>query len=70
MAADGIGTSVHFIPLHLHPYWRDTYGLRPEDFPNATRAFQQVVSLPLFTRMTDGDQDRVIEAARRLLRKP
>ncbi len=70
MAADGIGTSVHFIPLHLHPYWRDTYGLRPEEFPNATQAFEQVVSLPLYTRMTDGDQDRVIETARRLLRKP
>jgi len=70
MAADGIGTSVHFIPLHLHPYWRDTYGLRLEDYPNATRAFQQVVSLPLYTRMTDSDQGRVIEAARRLLGKP
>jgi len=36
MTRAGIGTSVHFIPLHLHPYWRDTYNLRPEDFPNAT----------------------------------
>jgi dTDP-4-amino-4,6-dideoxygalactose transaminase len=67
MAAAGIGTSVHFIPLHLHPYWRDTYGLRPEQFPNATRAFHQVVSLPLYTRMTDADQDRVIHATRSIL---
>lgn len=67
MAAAGIGTSVHFIPLHLHPYWRDTYGLRPEDFPVATRAFRQVVSLPLYTRMSDADQERVIGAAHSIL---
>jgi dTDP-4-amino-4,6-dideoxygalactose transaminase len=67
MAVAGIGTSVHFIPLHLHPYWRDTYALRPEQFPNATRAFKQVVSLPLYTRMTDADQDRVIRATHSIL---
>jgi dTDP-4-amino-4,6-dideoxygalactose transaminase len=67
MAAAGIGTSVHFIPLHLHPYWRDTFGLRPEQFPNATRAFKHVVSLPLYTRMSDSDQDRVIGATRSIL---
>src|ERR1017187_2726432 len=69
MAAAGIGTSVHFIPLHLHPYWRDTYRLQPEDFPIATRAFQQAVSLPLYTRMTDADQERVIHAARSILNR-
>jgi dTDP-4-amino-4,6-dideoxygalactose transaminase len=69
MAAAGIGTSVHFIPLHLHPYWRDTYRLRPEQFPNATRAFNHVVSLPLYTRMTDADQDRVIRATRSILNR-
>jgi dTDP-4-amino-4,6-dideoxygalactose transaminase len=69
MAAAGIGTSVHFIPLHLHPYWRDTYRLRPEDFPIATRAFQHVVSLPLYTRMTDADQERVIRATRAILNR-
>jgi len=67
MAALGIGTSVHFIPLHLHPYWRDTYHLTPEQFPNATRTFKQVVSLPLYPRMTNSDQDRVIDAVRSLL---
>lgn len=69
MAAAGIGTSVHFIPLHLHPYWRDTYHLRPEDFPNATRAFKHVVSLPLYPRMTDADQDRVIHVTRSILNR-
>lgn len=70
MAAAGIGTSVHFIPLHLHPYWRDTYGLRPEHFPKATRAFEHVVSLPLYTRMTDADQERVIRRTRAILSRP
>jgi dTDP-4-amino-4,6-dideoxygalactose transaminase len=69
MAALGIGLSVHFIPLHLHPYWRDTYSLRPEQFPNSTRAFRQVVSLPLYTRMSDADQDRVIRAVRSILNR-
>ena len=63
----GIGTSVHFIPLHMHPYWQDTYRLRSEDFPIATRASQCVVSLPLYTRMTDADQERVILATRAIL---
>jgi dTDP-4-amino-4,6-dideoxygalactose transaminase len=70
MAAAGIGASVHFIPLHLHPYWRDAYHLRPEEFPNATRAFKQIVSLPLYPRMTDADQDRVIAATRSILERP
>jgi dTDP-4-amino-4,6-dideoxygalactose transaminase len=69
MAAAGIGTSVHFIPLHLHPYWRDTYALQPESFPNATRAFNHVVSVPLYTRMTDADQDRVIRTSRSILQR-
>ncbi|MEN6532052.1 MAG: DegT/DnrJ/EryC1/StrS family aminotransferase, partial [Bryobacteraceae bacterium] len=69
MSKAGIGTSVHFIPLHLHPYWRDRYKLRPTDFPVATRAYEHVVSLPLYTRMTDADQDRVIRTVRRILRR-
>lgn len=69
MAAAGIGTSVHFIPLHVQPYWRDSYSLHPERFPIATRAFNNVVSLPLYTRMTDADQDRVIRTARSLLNR-
>lgn len=69
MAKRGIGTSVHFIPLHRHPYWRDTYGLRPEQFPHAERAFRGAVSLPIYTRMTDADVERVVEAVRDILRR-
>ncbi len=67
MAELGIGCSVHFIPLHLHPYWRDTYNLKPEMFPVAQKIFEQEVSLPLYTKMTNFDQQRVINAVKRVL---
>lgn len=62
MKDHGIGCSVHFIPLHIQPYWRDRYGLKPESFPKAYAAFQGALSLPLYTKMTDSDQTRVVEA--------
>lgn len=64
MKEHGIGCSVHFIPLHLQPYWRDRYRLAPTDFPRALAAFQRELSLPLYTRMTEDDQIRVIEAVK------
>lgn len=67
MIKRGIGCSVHFIPLHLHPYWRDTYELQPEDFPHALEAYKQAVSLPMYTKMTNDDQTRVIDAVRDIL---
>jgi dTDP-4-amino-4,6-dideoxygalactose transaminase len=63
----GIGTSVHYIPLHRHPYWSQRYQLRPEQFPEADAAYQCMVSLPLYTKMTDQDQARVIRVLRELL---
>lgn len=60
----GIGCSVHYIPLHLHPYWRDRYALEPEQFPRSQRAYERMVSLPLYTKMSDADADRVIAAVR------
>lgn len=57
-----IGTSVHFIPLHLLSYYRDKYGLTPDDFPVATREFQRLISLPMNSGMSDADVDDVIEA--------
>lgn len=62
MRARNVGASVHFIPLHLHPYYRDTYGFRPEDFPVATREYQREISLPIYSAMTDDDVDDVVEA--------
>ena len=59
-----IGTSVHFIPIHLHPYYRDKYGFEPTDFPVALDSFQRMLSLPLNPAMTDQDVADVIEAVR------
>lgn len=63
----GIGTSVHYLPLHRHPYWRDSYALRSEDFPVADTAYQSMLTLPLYTRMSNTDQDRVVDALREVL---
>ncbi|MEO8057357.1 MAG: DegT/DnrJ/EryC1/StrS aminotransferase family protein [Burkholderiales bacterium] len=58
----GIGTSVHYVPLHRHPYWRDRYHLTPAMFPQADAAYKSMVSIPLFTAMSDADQDRIVAA--------
>lgn len=63
----GIGTSVHYVPLHRHPYWRDRYQLTPAMFPHADAAYHAMVSIPLFTAMSDADQDRVIDALHEVL---
>ena len=63
-----IGTSVHFIPVHLHPFYRDKYGYKREDFPVAYREYQRIVSLPLYPRMTDFDAGDVVEAVRDLVK--
>ena len=57
-----IGVSVHFIPLHIHPYYRETYGYLPEDFPIAHREYLRVISLPIYSKMSDRDVNDVIEA--------
>lgn len=61
LAANQIGYSVHFIPLHLHSYYREKYGYLSADFPIATREFERAVSLPIFSAMTMGQVDRVID---------
>jgi perosamine synthetase len=61
-----IGTSVHFIPLHLHPFYRDTLHYDVREFPCATQAFERIISLPLYTKMTQQDQQDVIDAVRRI----
>jgi dTDP-4-amino-4,6-dideoxygalactose transaminase len=62
LSARNIGTSVHFIPVHLHPYYRDRYSFAPEDFPVTYDAYQRIISLPLHPRLSDQDVDDVIDA--------
>ena len=63
----GIGCSVHYIPLHLHPYWRERYALTPTMFPASQHAYERLVSLPIYTRMSAADVERVIAAVRKVL---
>lgn len=67
LARRGIGTSVHFIPLHRQPFWRDTYDLSPARFPVAEACYRGMLTLPLYTKMSDADQDRVIGCLAELL---
>jgi dTDP-4-amino-4,6-dideoxygalactose transaminase len=65
----GIGTSVHFIPLHLHPYYRNKFGYKPEDFPNASAVYDQIVSLPIYPKMTEADVESVIGAVSKIVKQ-
>ena len=67
LAQAKIGTSVHFIPLHLHPFYRDRYQLETDDFPAALHAYRRAVSLPIYPGMTDEDVEDVIAAVERIL---
>jgi UDP-4-amino-4,6-dideoxy-N-acetyl-beta-L-altrosamine transaminase len=69
MTDAGIGTSVHFIPLHLHPYWKGRYRFVADDFPVAFDVFQRVVSLPIYPAMTDDDVERVVSTVRCIIKK-
>jgi dTDP-4-amino-4,6-dideoxygalactose transaminase len=62
----GIGTSVHFIPLHLHPFYRRTYGYAPGNFPNAEDSYSRCISLPIFPGMTGQEIERVIAAVKQV----
>ncbi len=67
MSDAGIGCSVHFIPLHLHPHWEKLLQTKRDQFPKALQVFEQAVSIPMYTRMTDAQQTRVIETIHKIL---
>ena len=64
LGKQGIGTSVHFIPLHLHPVYRNRFGYSQGTFPVAERIFERAISLPIYPAMKDADVGRVIESVR------
>ena len=66
---EGICTSVHFIPIHLHPYYREKYGYAPGAFPVAEDIYAQSISLPLYPRMSDEDVEDVITAVYRVVER-
>lgn len=67
--AQNIGTSVHFIPLHVHPYYRNLFGYQPEDFPNTWHAYRRAISLPLYPRMSEADVWDVVRAVRGIVER-
>ena len=69
LRAEGIGTSVHWRPLHLHPYYQETFGWRPEQLPVATREWERLVSLPLFPAMTPAEVARVTRGVQTICAK-
>jgi dTDP-4-amino-4,6-dideoxygalactose transaminase len=69
LRAENIGTSVHFIPLHLHPYYRSTFGYSARDFPNATFLYERIVSLPIYPKMTEENVWDLVNAVRRIVRE-
>jgi dTDP-4-amino-4,6-dideoxygalactose transaminase len=64
-----IGSGVHYLAVHLHPYYRERYGLEPDDLPIAHRISQQTLSLPLSPKVSDADQDDVVAALRLVLER-
>ncbi len=62
----GIGTSVHYTPLHLHPLYRSRYGYTPESMPNATSVFERIISLPIFASITSEQVDYVVAEVNRI----
>jgi dTDP-4-amino-4,6-dideoxygalactose transaminase len=69
MREDGIGTSVHFIPLHLHPYYRRLYGYAETDLPVATSEYQREISLPIYPDLGAEEIDRVVQSLKRAVRQ-
>jgi dTDP-4-amino-4,6-dideoxygalactose transaminase len=65
--AENVGTSVHFIPVHLHPYYRERFRFKRGDFPNAEYVFDRTISLPIHPVMTKKDMKDVVEAVRRII---
>jgi perosamine synthetase len=65
----GVGTSVHFIPLHRHPFYVRKYGCVPQDFPQAENSFSRCLSLPIFPDMTQAQQERVVQTVLQVVAK-
>lgn len=67
MRAENIGVNVHYIPVHLHPYYRDNLGFKKGDFPNAEAVYENAVTLPIFPSMTKQDSEDVIESVKKIV---
>jgi perosamine synthetase len=66
LKGSGVGCSVHWRPLHLHPYYQKTFGWRAQDFPVATAQWKRLISLPIFPGMTDAEFKHVIRTVKQI----
>jgi perosamine synthetase len=67
LRAEGIGVNVHYIPVHLHPFYRKQFGFRGGEYPVAEETYERLISLPIFHGMTDQDVEEVIEAVNKVI---
>jgi perosamine synthetase len=67
LRAENIGVNVHYIPVHLHPYYRDRFGYKGGEYPIAEDAYNRLISLPMFHGMTDQDVGDVISAVTKVV---
>lgn len=67
LRAEGIGVNVHYIPVHLHPYYRQNFGTSPGDCPVAEAAYERIITLPIFPQMTSSDVEDVITAVQKVI---
>jgi perosamine synthetase len=67
LRAEGIGVNVHYIPVHLHPFYRERFGTAPGLCPVAEAAYEQLITLPIFPRMSEQDVEDVIAAVNKVI---
>jgi len=65
----GIGSSVHFLPLHMHPWYRDTFGYAPDDLPHSAAAYERILSLPIFPSLSSDDIEYIVDTIASITRK-
>jgi len=67
LRAEGIGVNVHYIPVHYHPFYRENFGTEEGLCPEAEAAYERILTLPVFPRMTDGDVEDVVDAVQKVI---
>jgi len=67
LRAENIGVNVHYIPVHLHPFYQREFGYKKGDYPRAERYYERAITLPIFPKMSDNDVEDVIEAVRKVI---
>lgn len=67
LKAENIGTSVHFIPIHMHPYYKKKFGFKKGDFPNTESVYERIISLPIHSKMTLKDAKDVVGAIKKII---